>query len=319
MKRTVRVVLLTLLALLLMAVVGIALYGDAAIKKAVNVGGPAILGVPVTLQEVSFSPLRGHITLKGLCVGNPKGYKTENLFVADRIDADVDMQTLLSDTIVIRKILVTAPQITFERGLRNSNLGALSDQLGNGAGSPKAPTAPSRAVGAKTGRKVVVDELTITDGKVRLSITAAMGLSAPITLAELKMTNIGREGGMQGLGVADVTRIVLGTVVNSVFQAVGGVGGLAADGARAIGGGAQKVGEATKEGFNAIGGAKAVAGAKAMGDGAAEVGGAAEEGVKHLGNEIGKAVGHLLSNNQKTNTPALESPGVQTNRPEGSR
>lgn len=307
MKKTLLIVVSVLLAVLIIVVIGFAFFGGAIIKQSINTAGPSIMGVPVTLQNARFLPLRGRIVLSGLHVGNPEGFKTESLFDAGRIDVQVSLRSLFSDTIVIRKILVDAPEITFERGLRSSNLGALADKLGS-AGSPEAPApSPAPAKETKPAKKVVIDELTISGGKVKLSVTAAMGLSAPIALAQVQMKNIGREGEMEGIGVADVTRIIVETVLKSVLNAVGGAGGLAKDGAKAIGGGAKQVGEAAVDSVKVLGGDKAAEGLQAMGAGAAQVGGAAVEGVKNIGSDVGKAIGGLFGGG-KTNAPAPAAP-----------
>jgi hypothetical protein len=301
MKRTIRIFFSVLLGFVVIAGIGIFVFGGAVICRSVNVAAPGFLGVPATLQDAELSPFRGRLVLLGLRIGNPKGYKTESLVTVDRIDVQVSIGSLLSDTIVIRRILVDAPQVTFERGMKNSNLGALMDQLGGGGekddrlASTSKPSAP-----VESGKKVVVDELVIVGGKVKLSVTAAMGLSAPIALADIRLANIGRKGEMEGIGVADVVRIVLGTVMRSVVDAIGGVGGLAVDGVKAIGGGVQMVGEAAVDGIKKLGGEKATAGVRAMSDGAAQIGGAAVEGVK----SVGKAIGGLFGGNEKTNFPA---------------
>jgi hypothetical protein len=302
MKKIIRRVIVALLIVAAGVVILFSLFGGWAVKKSVNMLGPVVLGVPVQLQNARFAPLRGRLQLSGLHIGNPKGFKTASLVEVDRIDVEVDVASLFSDTIVIRKVLVNEPHITFEQGLKNNNVGALLDQLGGGETAPAKPE-----VEAESGKKVVIDELTLTGGKVKLSVTAAMGLSAPIALATVTMKNIGREGGTEGLGLTAVVRIILGTVLKSVVEAAGGVVGLAADGFKAIGGGAIKVGEGTVDALKSLGGGKAAEGAKAMGQGAVQVSGAAVDGVKQLGSEVGKAIGGLMGGGD-TNTPAPVKP-----------
>lgn len=304
MKKFFLSVLIAILVVVVIVVVALMLVGGPIIKKSVNTFGPLALGVQVSLQDAQFRPLRGLVRLSGLHVGNPKGFKTEALLDVGEVEVLVDVKSLFSDTIVVYRVLVKEPQITFEQGLTKNNLGALLEQLGG----EKAPAESEKPTSdATSGKKVIIDELTITGGKVKLSVTAAMGLSAPIALATVSMKNIGREGGTQGVGLTDVVRIILGTVLKSVGQAVGGVGGLAVDGFKAIGGGAKKVGEGAMDALKSLGGGKAAKGATAMEQGAVQVGGAAVEGVKKLGSDMGKAIGDLVDGSDKTNAPA---PGV---------
>lgn len=292
MKKILLRVLSVLLILVLAAVAAVAVSGGTLVRKAVNGGGPALLGVPVKLAGAKVSLFRGHIRLTGLHVGNPEGFKTDSLFEVGTIEVKLKPSSLLSDTIVIERILVEAPEITFERGLKQSNLGALVEGLGKKdggatAGAPGAEPAPQAE--AKPGKKVVIDELTVSDGKVKLSVTAAMGLAAPIALSTISMKNIGRDSGTKGMGVTDVARLVLGTILKSILQAAGGAGELAVDGVKAVGG-------VAVDGVSAAGGA-AVQGASA-------VGGAAAGAVRSLGGGVGKALGGILGGGARTNAPA---------------
>lgn len=235
-KSLVRIVVTVVILLALLLVIA-SIWSGSVVRKSINTLGPVAMGVPVSVDSVSVNILRGHARLGGLHVGNPEGFKTKSLFDAERIEVDLDMASLFTDTIVIRRILVLAPQVTFERGLLKSNLSALLEQLGGGQEVP-----PQKD--EKPGKNVVIDELTLSDGKVRLSVTAAMGLAAPIALAEVRMTNIGREEGAKGLGLPQIIRLIVGTVLKSVVNAIGGLGSLAVDTIKATGNGILKAGEA---------------------------------------------------------------------------
>ncbi|MEI6167484.1 MAG: AsmA family protein [bacterium] len=298
MKKSFFWLLIVVLVVLLTLGITFAFFGGAVVKRSVNTLGPAVLGVPVSLQDARFMPMRGQLRLSGLHIGNPKGFKTEMLLDVGVIDMELNMASLFSDTIEIRKIQVNDPQITFEQGLTRSNLGAYLDQLSGGKKEPATP-----ADKTQSGRKVVIDELTLTGGKVKLSVTAAMGLSAPIPLATVTMKNIGRESGAEGTGIADIVRIITEAVMKTVVDAIGGAGGLAIEGFKAVGGGVVKVGQGTIDTLKSLGSSKAAEGVKELGQGAVLVGGSAVEGVKQLGSKVGGAVSGVFSGGE-TNTPA---------------
>ena len=88
-----------------------------------------MLGVPVTLQSADFAPFKGQLQLKGLHVGNPAGFKTAGLFELGSLDVDLDTISLFKQIVVIREIRISAPEITYERALKNSNIGQLLEQL----------------------------------------------------------------------------------------------------------------------------------------------------------------------------------------------
>jgi len=85
----------------------------------------------------------------------------------------VDVASALSDKIVIHSIHVEAPEITFEGGLRDNNLFKIRDNLTAGAATnPNAPT----AAGAKSAKKIEVDDFLITNAVVHLNFTGLGGL-----------------------------------------------------------------------------------------------------------------------------------------------
>ncbi|MBP7276138.1 MAG: AsmA family protein [Kiritimatiellae bacterium] len=313
MKKIIRALLWIVLVVVLAVVVTVVFFGGPMIRSAVNTAGPKLLGVPVTLADAKFSPLQGQLVLDRLHVGNPEGFKTDSLFEVDRVEVELDVKSLLSDTIVVRRVLVNAPQITMERGLTSSNLSTLLKNLEgepkDGEKSAEKPSAEEEKPAApkKAGKKVVIDDLKVTGGQANLSVTLAQGTSASIALGEIHMTNVGREEGSTGLGIPDIVRIVVTTIIKSVIETVGNVGGAAVEGVTAAG-------EMALEGATAVGGA-AVEGATAVGGAAVEgvsaAGSAAAEGVKKIGGGIGRAVGGLFGNESTPEPTEPEQPAEE--------
>ncbi len=297
MKKPLRVLLWVVALAVVIVIGGLIFFGGQVVMTAVNTGGPKLLGVPVTLDHARFQPLRGHLTLSKLHIGNPEGFKTESLFDVERVEVDLDPQSLFTDTIVVRRVIINAPKITLERGLKKSNLTALMENLqgpppAKTPGEKPAPEKNETAADQKSGKKVVIEDLKVTGGQVNLSVTLAQGVAASIALAEIRMTNIGREEGATGLGVPDIVRIILTTIVKSVLQTAGNVGGAAVEGVTAVGG-------------MAVDGASAVGNAAV--NGVSTAGGAAVDGVKKLGGGLGRAVGGLMGKEEKPQEPKPES------------
>lgn len=329
MKRVFKVMLTLFLVVVIVIVVLLNSFGGKVVRQAVNVGGPVALGVPVSLEDADFRLLRGKVFLKGLKVGNPEGFKTDGIFKLDSLTVDLDVRSLLSGVVHIRKILVDAPHITYERGLTTSNLGALMDGLEAKPAEGESPVeekkeepAPAPEPAAEQGgMKVIIDEISITDARLNVSLTVAQGLSAPIPLPTISLHDIGKES--EGASLIDVIRMVLKAILGTVGEVLKGsvklvgdgvglvgdgvvaVGGVAVDGAVAVGKGAAVVGGAAVDGAAAVGGA-AVDGVVAVGkgaavvggaavDGAAAVGGAAVGGVKAVGKGVGAVGGAVVS------------------------
>jgi hypothetical protein len=231
MKKWLRRILMVLLVLLVIVVLIINFCLGSVIIKTVETAGPILLGVPITLKDANFRLLRGHVTLRGFVLGNPKGFKTEKAISVDEVTVDLDPRTLLSDTLVIKRIYVNAPDITYELGLGKSNIGRILEQAeGPDEKDDKAETEKKEEPADQGGKKVVINDFLIENGRVRISTTLAMGAAAPIPLPTIHLKDIGKEE--QGTSPLDVFKQVFGAIIGSVTT---------------LGGGAAESGESTNE------------------------------------------------------------------------
>jgi uncharacterized protein involved in outer membrane biogenesis len=218
-------------AVLVLAVVGIGVVsltlGKIA-KTAVEAAGPRVFGAPVTLRFAALSPLSGHGTLRGLVIGNPAGFKSPRAVSVDSIEIGVQLSSLLTDTVVVERVVVRRPEVVWELGTGgDSNLTRLQKnaeasaaKFGGGASAPAAK--PERA-----GKSLLIQDLEITGGVVGLS-AAAFGsgtLSAP--LPDLRLTNLGGKG----RSPADVAAEAMGAVTRSAQSGVSNIGSKTLDAA----------------------------------------------------------------------------------------
>ena len=271
MKKSLKIAV-GILVVLVLAFAGLELSLDKIVEKAVNAAAPAALGVPVTLQESDVSLVRGKAALKGLHVGNPEGYKTDGLLDLGSISVDIDNSTLLSDTLVVKSIAIEGLVVTYEKGLLNSNLGALIDQLS--AGKEEKPEEEGEAKeekAEKPGKKVIIEKLTIAGSKMNFSITGAAALTGggaiPIPLPPITLTDLGKE--KEGVTPVEAIQNVLKAILGAAGTAISGAGNLIGDGVGAVGEGALAVGEGAVDAGKAIVGGAADAG-KAVVDGASD-------------------------------------------------
>jgi hypothetical protein len=257
MKKILKYATLALAAILFLALAGITLFGGAVIKRGVNTFGPAVMGVPVTLADASLRPFSGKARLTKLHVGNPEGFKTPALFTLGDVDIELNVRSLFSDTIIIHKIFINAPEITYERGLLSSNFGKLLKQLEGG--DKGAETAGKAGAPAKEdaggGKKVIIEELVVRDPRLNVSVTAAGGHYIPVALGQVEIRDIGKKSG--GATFADAIRIIFSVLTQNIENAVAGAGDLVGSGVKAVGGaageGAKALGGAISEGASAVG------------------------------------------------------------------
>jgi len=236
--------------LLVLLLAGLTMLGGVMVKGAINGFGPAVMGVPVTLEKVSFRPLAGRIKLTKLHVGNPKGFKTPALFELGEVDIEIDVMSLLRDTIVIHRMAVVAPHITYERALLDSNFGVMVKQLQGGAEEKNPEENAAAAKPQKNGKKVVIEELIITDPSLNVSVTAAGGHSIPVKLGKVALRDIGKEHG--GVTFTDAIKIIFSIITSNVENAVLGAGDLIGTTGKTIGSGTKAVGGAVADGASSV-------------------------------------------------------------------
>jgi hypothetical protein len=220
------------LGLLLLAVIGLAaiyFFGSSALNKGVKSGvetyGPRVTQTPVTLGSANLSILGGSGTLNTLLVGNPEGYKSENIFALGEIDLKVDTSTVFSDKIVIDHVIIRRPEISYEQSLRGSNIKKLMENIEAFTG-PADTTETEADAGAK--KQVVIRKLLIEDATVYVG---AMGIGQTVKLPRIEMENIGESG--ERMTMAQAIDLVLKKVVQSIGPAIAGAGDLIKEGGQA--------------------------------------------------------------------------------------
>jgi hypothetical protein len=243
MKKTLKWIGIGICVLVIFLMAGLTMFGGAMVKGAVNGFGPVLMGVPVTLKKASFSPLAGKIRLTNLHVGNPKGFNTPALFDLDEVDIELNARSLFSDVILIHRIAVVAPHITYEKALLDSNISELMKHL---QGGKKTEAAKEQ----ESGKKVIIEELIVTDPTLNVSITTAGGHSVPVKLGKIELKDVGKEHG--GVTFSDAIAIVFGVITSNIENAVLGAGDLVGSGAKALGHGAETVGDSIAKGASSV-------------------------------------------------------------------
>lgn len=202
------------------------------IKTAVEKFGPEITQTSVRLDEVDLSILSGNGTLTGLYVGNPDGYKSENIFALGQIEVDIDTSSVFSDKIIINKIIIKKPEISYEKTLMSSNIKALMKNIDAFTGSADENTPElEEAVPADDGsaKQVVIKQLVIEDGTVFVGL---MGAGTTVPLPRIEMNDIGENGNNKSM--PEIIDLIITEVLTSIGPAIAGTGDIAGEGGKDV-------------------------------------------------------------------------------------
>lgn len=213
------------LVVVLVVGVGVFLYSslDSLVKKAIETVGTEVAGVPVSVSEVQIKLGEGKASIKGLSVGNPKGFTAPHAFRLGEIAIALDTGSVTGNPIVIKDITVASPEVTYETGAQGSNIDAIQRNIAakSGGGGKSEPAASSSSSSSDGGKKLVIDRLALTGGTLKLA-TPIPGAQASAKLGDIVLTGIGRSQG--GASSAQVAEQVLGTLTKGALKSVQNLG-----------------------------------------------------------------------------------------------
>lgn len=190
------------------------------VKAAVEKIGSDVTQVQVQLKEVNIELSSGKGALRGLTVGNPSGFKTERALSLGEISLQIDAGSVIQETVVIKEIVIAAPEITYELGGQGSNIDALKRNIDayTGKGMDKGKVQKSADDGSGGGKKLVVEHLYVRNGKVNINATALQGKSLSAALPDIHLTNIGKQKG--GATAGELAQQVLAAIGQGAAKVV---------------------------------------------------------------------------------------------------
>ena len=218
-------ILLAILALIGAGIFCFAVFLEPIVKKAVNKYGSEVTGTDINISGFKLSPLDGKVTIHGLTVANPKGYAKPYLFSLDRISVTVDLKSLMTDTIIVKEIIVDRPAVTYEMVSVTKN--NVSDILKNidqhtakgNAGAEKAKAEPAKQ---ESGKRVIINKVLVNEGEVT-SAVSIQGKSSSISakLPSITLKDIGKESkGSNGESIVSAVGTIFSKILNAAMQAV---------------------------------------------------------------------------------------------------
>lgn len=212
-------------AIAVIAAVVMYLKLGAVVKAAVETLGPKVTQTEVRLASVSLSPFSGSGRIKGLFIGNPAGFKTPSAFRMNSVRMAVDLESLATDKIMVREIVVDGPEVTFEGSLSGSNLSRIQKNVESFVPAPPKdkPEEPKKEM------KVEIGLFKVTNGKVHLSLTVLGGKSLTVPLPDIELRDIGRKSG--GAAVREAAKEMFGAITSAATKAAAGAGSLVKGGA----------------------------------------------------------------------------------------
>ena len=161
------------LGTLAVVIIGVVVFGLSKIgpivQSAVNTYGPGITKTDVRLGDVNVSLFSAQAKLKDFYLGNPKGFKSPEAMKVGSILVDVAESSLTKETIVIERIEVLNPQLTYERTLKSDNFQAILNNVTKGSGKAGKSSGSKSADKSSGGKKIIIRDFQMKGAKVNLA------------------------------------------------------------------------------------------------------------------------------------------------------
>jgi len=200
---------------------------DSLVIAGVEKFGSEITQTQVRLKEAKIGVTTGQGTLRGLSVGNPKGFKTETSLSLGEVTVELDTGTITQNPIIIKKIVIAAPDVTYELGEKGSNVDAIQRNVdaymakwGITPGKPE-KQAPAKSDEGEA-RKLIIQNLYVRDGKVNVSASFLEGKKLGAALPNIHLKDIGK--GKGGASPGEIAGKLIGAFRQSTAKAIGDLG-----------------------------------------------------------------------------------------------
>lgn len=214
MKKIIIAGVVIVVIVILLVVFGISNLGPI-IKAAVNTYGPKITKTDVRLGDVGFSIFSGEAKMKDFYLGNPKGFKSPEAMTVNSFYVDVVETSLTGNPIVINKIEVVAPEITYEKKGKTDNFQTILNAVKQSAKTEKAAEKKTKKTeDTGGGKKIIINDFIITKGKVNLVSPIPGGESVSAALPDIHIKDIGKE--KEGITPAEAFEIVFAELYKGI-------------------------------------------------------------------------------------------------------
>lgn len=289
MKKVVKIIVgifVVLLVLVLGAILSLPVTIGPLVKSAAAAGGPKVLGVAVSIGDVKLRPIAGQLIISDLKIGNPEGYSEKDAFAVKTVDIDLNTMSILKgDVIHIEKILIEAPEISFETKDGKSNFDTMMSKAQTAETTEKSKETKDTPE-TKAKKKVVIDEFILNGSKVSFSSKITFGKPVTIPLPPVTVHDIGKESG--GASMIEALNQVIASVVGGLKDAITKMATGSVDALKGVSKGAtEAVGDVTKGAADAAGNLTKGA-TDAAGNAAESAGEAVQDASKKLKGLFGK-------------------------------
>ena len=192
---------------------------DRIVAAAIEKYGSMATQTSVKVSDVAIKLTSGEGSVKGLAIGNPMGFSTPDAFTLGDISIKIDPSSVTKDVIVIDRILISKPHVTYEiNDSGQANINVINKNIKQFQGE-SAPAAAKEEEKGQSKVKLLIRRLEIEGSQVDVHIPVE---PEPLTakMPKIEMSNLGSGGAPPG----EIAATILAAIVKNVGPAVAKVG-----------------------------------------------------------------------------------------------
>jgi uncharacterized protein involved in outer membrane biogenesis len=172
---------------------------DRFVAGAIEKYGSNATGTPVKVSSVRIQLKEGKGSISNLSIGNPGGFSTPKALNLGNIAIAVNTGAIARDPVVIEKVMVSAPRITYE--INKSGSANINEIKKNVEAFIRKTAAaiegrgPAGKEAGEEGKKLLIRSLVIEGGEVAVQVAALSGKPLSASLPRMELKNVGGKGG----------------------------------------------------------------------------------------------------------------------------
>ncbi len=202
MRRGLTIAMIGIVLLFCAAIVIVYVSIGSVITSSVEKYGSAMTQTSVTLPEADFSPTTGEATLLNLKVESPAPFIAQPALLAPHIEIQIDPHTIDQGTIVIKRLMVEAPEITYEITKSSDNLRKIRDHIEAAVSAEQRGPFPLDRKGSP--KRFIINDLYIQNGVVIVQAENLTGNRETALLEDLHLKALGQaENGLEAAALVE--------------------------------------------------------------------------------------------------------------------
>lgn len=168
-----RILKLFFIAIILVLIGGF-IYLNTAFKGIAEDYASQMTGTKVAITAVTINPFGNSVSLRGLDIGNPKGFEGKNAIEFGSIYSNINLASLLTDKILINEVKLDSANIYYELGAGGDNIRKILANIKSYSANSNANSKTSRENSEKPdnnkiSKSLLIKDLHVTNSKVVLT------------------------------------------------------------------------------------------------------------------------------------------------------